>query len=217
MSAFAGGRSEAEQQKLKEQFPDEFREFKAEHPGDSFLSPTFGTCFVLDFPDSSQPFGHSACTMSGFKVPVGSPGFNDAPHAEPESAIQAEGMTGASVESIEVSYEDDAGERIDVPVAFGRLSEELAARIDAPNPMGSYVAFLPAGPFPNYDAPALGSLQITGFGADGEVVKQLDYGPIYAKLHERRREVDCVRRKIEPLAQEHRAIPLSEIRRECEQ
>src|SRR4051812_24874229 len=37
MSAFAGGRSAAEQQKLKERFPDAFREYKAEHPDDPIL------------------------------------------------------------------------------------------------------------------------------------------------------------------------------------
>ena len=49
----------------------------------------------------------------------------------------------------------------------------------------------------------------------GEIVKRIDYGPIYAKAHERLLESRCLRQSVEQYTQLGGAVPLHEIQVHC--
>jgi hypothetical protein len=216
ITAFQGGPSTADRERFERNFGDNLPpEAETDPLMQAIQSGNGGTCFVLDFPDSPEPFGDSSCSIGGFNVPVGSPGFNEARHAHPNSRVAAESMTGPTVTSVEVTYADADGKRVEAPVIFGYLSDELAARIGAPHAMGMYVAYLPADRFPSHNAAAIGTLEITGYDAAGDVVKRVDYGPIYEKAHERLLESRCLRQSVEPYAELGGVVPLHQIQVHC--
>lgn len=174
-------------------------------------------CITLDFPDQQRPFGTAACTYGrSFGVPFGIPTINQASHAGSSVALQAEGMTGSGVARVSVSYQEPGAGRVEAPVVHGRIDSDLAARVGGGQGAGYYVAFLPAGVFPDDDADAMKSLRIVAYDDAGKAVKELDYGPIYERVHVGRLAVRCEERAADEIQQADTEAEFNRIRARCQ-
>lgn len=167
-------------------------------------TPGQSTCFSLDFPVSNRPFGTTTCTAGPPGGVLTKPSFNEARHGGDAVAIQLEGLTGAGVDGVEVSYGPETGGRRLVPVVFGPGSDA-----------GYYVAYLPEAAFPGFDSPAMGSLQVTALDDHGAVLDRFDYGSAYSEVRRRGNEARCLRRLVRPYSEAEQPVPLSELRVRC--
>ena len=61
--------------------------------------------------------------------------------AEPDLVIS--GLTGPDVHRVSVIYTDGEGEKQELPVDFARVEGKLRELASQPEPLGTFVAFLP--------------------------------------------------------------------------
>lgn len=78
------------------------------------------------------------------------------------------GNAAANVESVAVTYEDESGQRVEVPTEIFSLQGDQQGSIGASQPLKAYVAFPPAAD--------LGSLEVAAYGTDGQLLGSFNGG-----------------------------------------
>lgn len=118
--------------------------------GDTAFGPKFeGIGYSLDWPTvKGQERGGFCEELAGRPRPpvFGSHGVHVLPSqakgvAEPDLVI--EGTTGPDVHAVRVFYTDGEGEKRELPVDFARVEGKLSEIASRPEPLGTFVAFLP--------------------------------------------------------------------------
>lgn len=82
------------------------------------------------------------------------------------------GLVSDDVHKVKVSYQTDAGDRVQAPVAFARLTPEIADQTGSPYAFGRFVAFLPDDGLPADGPGVLGhpifsTVEVTAYDRDG--------------------------------------------------
>jgi hypothetical protein len=101
-----------------------------------------------------------------------------------DAPYQIVGVTEPVVERVEVTYVDERGSRVHAPVTLGRLDGELLENTGADYPFGFFAAYIPydGAPIPTNaltPSPALQSVHVTAFDAQGQEVGHDDAGAGY--------------------------------------
>jgi hypothetical protein len=144
------------------------------------------TCVALDWPDRGPSAGSSTCMNGPQRDPLPTP---SATVPEPFSsygpgvALSIQGLTGPAVDEVELTYETSTGKRVQAPLTLARLDDDLAQQAGTRQQFGFFVAFMPADVVgrDGFGADVMKTIELTVY-ANGQVVKELDYGAVVAEL-----------------------------------
>jgi hypothetical protein len=166
------------------------------------------TCLTVDLPESPERGTVEFCVGRPQHYARGVDGVNVADRAFPDKEPEFAGskaryvltaVLNPSVERVEVTYQDDAGEG---HVAFsdvGRVTRAIARKIRTDDRVAYLVAFLPddglpsdrrtgRGPSDRREAGVLGTVTVVGFDSSGAVVGGDDYGQRITNRYDRQNE-----------------------------
>ena len=156
------------------------------------------TCMTLDLPNqAASSYDPGVGCVAGLAGdPVRPYEFGETGLAEtlgPEYRFAVSGEMQPRVAEVRVSYLDDSGQRVEVPVVQGAVKGDIAERLDAPYDWGQFIAFLPddgtpaqepdrpGPPIPGYAA----SLELRAYNSAGELLGvNRDYGPSIVSIAE---------------------------------
>ena len=115
------------------------------------------------------------------------------------------GTTSSSVEEVQVTYEDEDGQRVPADVTFGKLEGEALETTGAPFPFGFFVAHVPVeqtgefdddGPLPH--SATLESVEVVALDDSGAVIGDDHAGASYTRAIARSEQAAEEREAMEP-------------------
>jgi hypothetical protein len=175
------------------------------------------TCLTVDLPQTPALGTVEACVgaratdfLSGNVLDGVNFADRAIPHAESEltgseARYIVTALLSPNIEEVEMTYEDQSGQRVSGYTDVGRVDKEIAATIDTDDRVGYLVAFLPDdgapsaqssgnGPGQRRDAGVLGTVELVGIDGSGQVVARDHFGQRIAHVYSDR-EQDRIQRE----------------------
>jgi len=144
------------------------------------------TCLSIDFPAiEKQGEFNTTCFGEGEIADLHTSGSSDfGANSELGNAARymVSGETSDAIASVEVTYEDAEGNRVEAPTAFGVADADVLDEVGAEYPGGEFLAFLPddgasGGRQPATDSESiLDSVEVTAMDSAGQIVASEDWG-----------------------------------------
>lgn len=151
-------------------------------------------CFGVDYPTKPKsPGGNELCGEPPGAMPM--PGaFDYRSRFGPKTRYSLEGTIGPGVADVEVTYEEESGERVTAPVLMAGLDEQLQQAAGVDVAYGFYVAYLPddgtEGDGFAEPSQMISTVVLEAYGEDGELLKSIDWGAETAAAARRRQQAE---------------------------